>query len=83
MTERHKLSLNRPRKVSQEEQPPKSNSVYRKKVWLNAAPKKHAKKLHPPKVAKQQPKKSVVKPKQAVKVKIPKLYLHCLKSDCR
>ncbi|HGJ5856697.1 ProQ/FINO family protein [Arsenophonus nasoniae] len=71
MTERQKLSLNRPRKASQEEQP-QSNSVYRKKVWVNAAPKKQAKKPHPPKVAKQQPKKSVEKSKQAVKVKIPK-----------
>uniref|UniRef100_A0A3B0M205 Fertility inhibition protein n=1 Tax=Arsenophonus endosymbiont of Trialeurodes vaporariorum TaxID=235567 RepID=A0A3B0M205_9GAMM len=35
-------------------------------------PKKQAKKPHPPKVAKQQPKKSVVKPKQEVKVKTPK-----------
>ncbi|WP_334472329.1 ProQ/FINO family protein [Arsenophonus sp. PmNCSU2021_1] len=71
MTKRQKLSLNRPRKASQEEQP-QSNPVYGKKVWVNATPKKHAKKPHPPKVAKQQPKKSVVKPKQAVKVKIPK-----------
>ncbi|QBY45677.1 ProQ/FINO family protein (plasmid) [Arsenophonus nasoniae] len=71
MTERKKLSLNRSRKASQEEQP-QSNSVYRKKVWVNAAPKKQAKKPHPPKVAKQQPKKVVEKSKQAVKVKIPK-----------
>ncbi len=39
---------------------------------VNTAPKKQAKKPHPPKVAKQQPKKPVVKPKQVVKVKIPK-----------
>ncbi|WP_290606692.1 hypothetical protein [Arsenophonus sp. ENCA] len=56
MTERQKLSLNRPRKASQEEQP-QSNSVYGKKVWMNATPKKQAKKPHPHKVAKQQPKK--------------------------
>lgn len=71
MTERQKLSLNRPRKASPEEQT-SSTSVYGKKVWVNPAPKKQAKKPHPPKVAKKQPKKSVVKPKQAVKVKIPK-----------
>ncbi|PAV01333.1 hypothetical protein CBG25_17300 [Arsenophonus sp. ENCA] len=71
MTERQKLTLNRPRKASQEEQP-QSNSVYRKKVWVNAAPKKQAKKPKPQKVVKQQPKKLVEKPKQAVKVKIPK-----------
>jgi len=74
MTERKKLTLNRPRKASQEEQP-QSNPVYGKKVWVNATPKKQAKKPHPPKpqkVAKQQPKKLVEKPKQEVKVKIPK-----------
>lgn len=71
MTERKKLSLNRPRKASQEEQP-QINSVYRKKVWVNPAPKKQAKKPKPQKVVKQQPKKLVEKPKQAVKVKIPK-----------
>ncbi|HGJ5865914.1 ProQ/FINO family protein [Arsenophonus nasoniae] len=71
MTERKKLSLNRPRKASQEEQT-SNTPVYGKKVWVNATPKKKAKKPHPPKAAKQQPKKSVVKPKQAVKVKIPK-----------
>ncbi|HGJ5877657.1 MAG TPA: conjugal transfer protein, partial [Arsenophonus nasoniae] len=71
MTERKKLSFNRPRKASQEEQT-SGNPVYGKKVWVNATHKKQAKKPHPPKVAKQQPKKSVVKPKQAVKVKIPK-----------
>ncbi|HGJ5883170.1 ProQ/FINO family protein [Arsenophonus sp.] len=73
MTERKKLSLNCPRKASQEEQL-QSNSAYRKKVWVNAAPKKQAKKPHPPKVAKQkqQPKKPVVKPKQEVKVKTTK-----------
>ncbi|WP_290606823.1 hypothetical protein [Arsenophonus sp. ENCA] len=71
MTERQKLSLNRPRKASQEERP-QSNSVYRKKVWVNPTPKKQAKKPHPSKVTKQQPKKPVVKPKQEVKVKIPK-----------
>ncbi|PAV00212.1 hypothetical protein CBG25_19535 [Arsenophonus sp. ENCA] len=70
MTERKKLTLNRPRKASQEEQP-QSNSVYRKKVWVNAAPKKQAKKPKPQKVVKPQPKK-VEKPKQEVKVKIPK-----------
>ncbi|WP_334472516.1 ProQ/FINO family protein [Arsenophonus sp. PmNCSU2021_1] len=71
MTERQKLTLNRPRKASQEEQT-SSNSVYGKKVWVNATPKKQAKKLHPPKIAKQQSKKPVVKPKQIVKVKLPK-----------
>ncbi|WP_334472876.1 ProQ/FINO family protein [Arsenophonus sp. PmNCSU2021_1] len=71
MIERQKLSLNRPRKASQEEQP-QSNSVYRKKVWVNSAPKKQAKKPKPQKVVKQQPKKLVEKPKQEVKVKIPK-----------
>ena len=71
MTERKKLSLNRPRKASQEEQT-SSTSVYGKKVWVNATPKKQAKKPQLPKVAKQQPKKPVVKPKQAVKVKTPK-----------
>ncbi|MDR5611377.1 hypothetical protein [Arsenophonus sp.] len=72
MTERQKLSLNRPRKASPEEQT-SSAPVYGKKVWVNPAPKKQAKKPHPPKGAKQQPKKSVVKPKQEVKVKTPKL----------
>lgn len=43
MTKRHKLSLNRPSKVLQEEQPPQSNSVYGKKAWVNAAPQKQAK----------------------------------------
>ncbi|HGJ5877947.1 MAG TPA: ProQ/FINO family protein [Arsenophonus nasoniae] len=72
MTERKKLSLNRPRKASPEEQT-SSTPVYSKKVWVNATHKKQAKKPHPPKGAKRQPKKSVVKPKQEVKVKIPKL----------
>ncbi|HGJ5881361.1 MAG TPA: ProQ/FINO family protein [Arsenophonus nasoniae] len=72
MTERQKLSLSRPGKASQEEQP-QSNSVYGKKVWVNATPKKQVKKPKPQKVAKQQPKKLVAKPKQEVKVKIPKL----------
>ncbi|HGJ5857336.1 ProQ/FINO family protein [Arsenophonus nasoniae] len=71
MIERKKLTLNRPRKASQEEQT-SSNTVYGKKVWVNAAPKKQAKKTKPQKVAKQQPKKLVEKPKEAVKVKIPK-----------
>ncbi|HGJ5884369.1 ProQ/FINO family protein [Arsenophonus sp.] len=71
MTERQKLSLNRPRKASQEAQT-SSIPVYGKKVWVNAAPKKQAKKPKPQKVVKQQPKKLVEKPKQAVKVKIPK-----------
>ncbi|HGJ5854296.1 ProQ/FINO family protein [Arsenophonus nasoniae] len=71
MPERKKLSLNRPRKASQEAQT-SSTSVYGKKVWVNAAPKKQAKKPQPPKMAKQQPKKPAVKPKQEVKVKIPK-----------
>ncbi|CAA2931067.1 hypothetical protein [Arsenophonus endosymbiont of Bemisia tabaci] len=39
---------------------------------MNAPPKKQAKKPHPLKVAKQQPKKVVEKSKQEVKVKIPK-----------
>ncbi|WGL93987.1 ProQ/FINO family protein [Arsenophonus nasoniae] len=71
MTERKKLSLNRPRKASPEEQT-SSTSVYGKKVWVNATPKKQAKKPKPQKVVKQQPKKLVEKLKQAVKVKIPK-----------
>ncbi|WGL93930.1 ProQ/FINO family protein [Arsenophonus nasoniae] len=71
MTKRQKLTLNRPRKASQEKQP-QSNPVYGKKVWVNTAPKKQAKKPKPQKVVKQQPKKLVEKPKQAVKVKIPK-----------
>ncbi|HGJ5880172.1 MAG TPA: ProQ/FINO family protein [Arsenophonus nasoniae] len=71
MTERQKLSLNRPRKASPEEQT-SSTSVYGKKVWVNPAPKKQAKKPNLPKVAKQQLKKVVEKPKQEVKVKIPK-----------
>ncbi|HGJ5866049.1 MAG TPA: ProQ/FINO family protein [Arsenophonus nasoniae] len=71
MTERKKLTLNLPRKASREEQT-SSTSVYGKKVWVNAAPKKQLKKPKPKKVAKQQPKKPAVKPKQAVKVKIPK-----------
>ncbi|MDR5617885.1 hypothetical protein [Arsenophonus sp.] len=71
MTERKKLTLNRPRKASPEEHT-SSTPVYGKKVWVNAAPKKQAKKPHSPKVAKQQSKKVVEKPKQAVKVKIPK-----------
>ncbi|WGM03599.1 ProQ/FINO family protein [Arsenophonus nasoniae] len=72
MTERQKLTLNRPKKASSEEQT-SSTPVYSKKVWVNATPKKQAKKPHPPKVAKQQTKKPAVKPKQAVKVKTPKL----------
>ncbi|MDR5614622.1 hypothetical protein [Arsenophonus sp.] len=48
MTERKKLSLNRPRKASQEEQT-LSNPVYGKKVWVNATPKKQAKKRILPK----------------------------------
>ncbi|HGJ5856719.1 ProQ/FINO family protein (plasmid) [Arsenophonus nasoniae] len=71
MKERQKLSLNRPRKASPEEQT-SSTPAYGKKVWVNAVPKKQVKKPHLPKVAKQQPKKPVVKPKQAVKVKTPK-----------
>ncbi|WGM09106.1 ProQ/FINO family protein [Arsenophonus nasoniae] len=71
MKERQKLSLNRPRKASQEEQT-SSTPVYGKKVWVNTAPKKQAKKPHPLKVAKQQPKKPVVKPKQEMKVKTSK-----------
>ncbi|WGM03256.1 ProQ/FINO family protein [Arsenophonus nasoniae] len=71
MTERKKLSLNRPRKASREDQT-SNTSVYGKKVWVNAAPKKQAKKPKPQKVVKQQPKKLVEKPKQEVKVKIPK-----------
>ncbi len=71
MTERKKLTLNRPRKASPEEQT-SSAPVHGKKVWVNAAPKKRAKKPKPQKVAKQQPKKLVEKLKQAVKVKIPK-----------
>ncbi|HGJ5883751.1 ProQ/FINO family protein [Arsenophonus sp.] len=71
MTERQKLTLNRPRKASREEQT-SSTSVYGKKVWVNPAPKKQAKKPKPQKVAKQQPKKVVKKSKQEVKVKIPK-----------
>ncbi|QBY46256.1 ProQ/FINO family protein (plasmid) [Arsenophonus nasoniae] len=71
MTERKKLTLNCPRKASQEEQT-SSAPVYGKKVLVNAAPKKQAKKPHPPKVVKQQPKKVVEKSKQAVKVKTPK-----------
>ncbi|WGM03655.1 ProQ/FINO family protein [Arsenophonus nasoniae] len=71
MTERKKLSLNRPRKASREDQT-SNTSVYGKKVWVNAAPKKQAKKPKPQKVVKQQPKKLVEKPKQEVKVKTPK-----------
>ncbi|HGJ5864835.1 MAG TPA: ProQ/FINO family protein [Arsenophonus nasoniae] len=71
MTERKKLTLNRPRKASPEEQT-SSTSVYGQKVWVNPAPKKQAKKPKPQKVVKQQPKKLVEKPKQEVKVKIPK-----------
>ncbi|HGJ5878502.1 MAG TPA: ProQ/FINO family protein [Arsenophonus nasoniae] len=71
MTERQKLTLNRPKKASSEEQT-SSTPVYGKKVWVNATPKKQVKKPKPQKVAKQQPKKVVEKPKQEVKVKIPK-----------
>ncbi|QBY46620.1 ProQ/FINO family protein (plasmid) [Arsenophonus nasoniae] len=71
MTERQKLTLNRPKKASPEEQT-SSTSVYGKKVWVNPARKKQAKKPKPQKVVKQQPKKLVEKPKQEVKVKIPK-----------
>ncbi|HGJ5868533.1 hypothetical protein [Arsenophonus nasoniae] len=63
MTERQKLSLNRPRRAS-EEMTPKSSPVYRKKVWVNPTPKKQVKK---PK-----PQKRVEKPQPVVKVKIPK-----------
>ncbi|WP_290607632.1 hypothetical protein [Arsenophonus sp. ENCA] len=51
MKERQKLSLNRPRKASQEEQT-SSNPVYGKKVWVNAAPKKTGKKTETPKGSK-------------------------------
>ncbi|HGJ5877334.1 MAG TPA: hypothetical protein ACHBX0_14415, partial [Arsenophonus sp.] len=71
MTERKKLSLNRSRKASHKEQT-QSTPVYRKKVWVKAASKKQGKKAKPQQAVKKQPKKSVVKPKQMVKVKIPK-----------
>lgn len=71
MSARPKLSLNRPKKPSPEEHT-QGSPVYRKKVWVDATPKKQEKKSHPPKVAKQQPKKPVVKPQQEVKVKTPK-----------
>ncbi|MDR5614273.1 ProQ/FINO family protein [Arsenophonus sp.] len=71
MTERKKLTLNRPRKASPEEQT-SSTAVYGKKVWVNAVPKKQLKKPKPQKVVKQQPKKLVEKPKQEVKVKTSK-----------
>ncbi|PAV09004.1 hypothetical protein CBG25_03405 [Arsenophonus sp. ENCA] len=71
MTKRQKLSLNRPRNASQEEQQ-QSNSVYRKKVWVNAAPKKQAKKPKPQKPVKPATQKRVEKPQSVVKVKIPK-----------
>ncbi|HGJ5855366.1 hypothetical protein [Arsenophonus nasoniae] len=67
MTERQKLTLNRPKKASSEEQT-SSTPVYGKKVWVNPAPKKQAKKPKPQKVVKQQPKKLVEKPKQEVNV---------------
>ncbi|HGJ5883606.1 hypothetical protein [Arsenophonus sp.] len=71
MTERKKLTLNRPKKPSPEERT-LSNPVHGKKVWVNAAPKKQGRKPKPQKVAKQQPKKPIVKLKQEVKVRIPK-----------
>ncbi|WGM09037.1 hypothetical protein [Arsenophonus nasoniae] len=49
MTERKKLSLNRPRKASPEEET-SSTPVYGKQVWVNATPKKQAKKPKPQKV---------------------------------
>lgn len=65
MTERKKLPLNRPKKPSPEEQNSSNPVYYSKKVWVNAVPQKQTKKPHPLKVAKQHPKKSVIKPKQA------------------
>ncbi|UBX30987.1 hypothetical protein [Arsenophonus apicola] len=46
MTERQKLSLNRPRRAS-EEMTPKSSPVYRKKVWVNPTPIKQVKNQNP------------------------------------
>lgn len=71
MTERQKLSLNRPRRVY-EEKTPKSSPVYRKKVWVNSAPKKQVKKPKPQKPVKPVTQKRVEKPQPVVKVKIPK-----------
>ncbi|HGJ5898899.1 ProQ/FINO family protein [Arsenophonus apicola] len=71
MTERQKLSLNRPRRAS-EETTPKSSPVYRKKVWVNPAPKKQVKKPKPQKPVKPVTPKRVEKPQPVTKVKIPK-----------
>ncbi|WP_180558339.1 ProQ/FINO family protein [Arsenophonus endosymbiont of Apis mellifera] len=71
MTERQKLSLNRPRRVS-EETTPKSSPVYRKKVWVNSAPKKQVKKPKPQKPVKPVTQKRVEKSQPVVKIKIPK-----------
>ncbi|HGJ5874081.1 MAG TPA: ProQ/FINO family protein [Arsenophonus apicola] len=71
MTERKKLTLNRPRRAS-EETTPKSSPVYRKKVWVNPTPKKQVKKPKPQKPVKPVTQKRVEKPQPVVKVKIPK-----------
>ncbi|HGJ5917792.1 ProQ/FINO family protein, partial [Arsenophonus nasoniae] len=71
MTERQKLSLNRPRRDF-EEMTPKSSPVYQKKVWVNSAPKKQVKKPKPQKPVKAVTQKRVEKPQPVVKVKIPK-----------
>ncbi|HGJ5890492.1 MAG TPA: ProQ/FINO family protein [Arsenophonus apicola] len=71
MTARQKLTLNRPRRAS-EETTPKSSPVYRKKVWVNPTPKKQVKKPKPQKPVKPVTQKRVEKPQPVVKVKIPK-----------
>jgi hypothetical protein len=71
MTERQKLTLNRPKRAS-EETTSKSSPVYRKKVWVNPAPKKQVKKPKPQKPVKPVTQKRVEKPQPVVKVKIPK-----------
>ncbi|MDR5614928.1 MAG: hypothetical protein RAM38_12040 [Arsenophonus sp.] len=46
MTERKKLTLNRPRRASPEEQT-SSTPVYGKKVWVNPVPKNRQKNRNP------------------------------------
>ncbi|HGJ5892071.1 MAG TPA: ProQ/FINO family protein [Arsenophonus apicola] len=71
MTERQKLTLNRPKWAS-EETTSKSSPMYRKKVWVNPTPQKQVKKPKLQKPVKPITQKRVEKPQPVVKVKIPK-----------
>lgn len=71
MTERKKLSLNRPGKASFEE-PLQNTPLYQKKDWVNPALKKQQKKSNSEKATKQQLQKNEVNFKPRLKVKILK-----------